>query len=268
MNKKEREMLDLLKLGRDEFGYLGVKAEFEAEGTRIDEFLRLLEIARLADLKVGLKIGGCEAVRDLLEAKQIGVDFIIAPMIETKYALSKYIDAKNKVFDEDEKQDIDFLFNLETKSAYQNLDDIVRCAAEGNNLDGLVFGRVDYSLSSGISREEINSSERLLDDCKVVAEACLKYNLKYIVGGGVSTDALPLLREIRQIRLDRFETRKIIFSGDVFKDDHGDDNLTNGLLNAVKFELLWLQNKRHYYQKIHLEDDIRINMLESRWKVL
>jgi hypothetical protein len=264
LNLKERQMLDILKRGKQEFGYTAVKAEFEAEGTRTDELLRLIEIARKAELGVGLKIGGCEAMRDLMEVKQFGVDYIIAPMVETPYALTKFISSKNKIFDADDQTEVKFLTNLETITGYEHLDGMVAAAKVENGLDGLVFGRVDFVMSmGGNGREDINK-DHVTEKVIATAHACKANGLELVMGGGVSRDAIPAIRAVQSVHLDRYETRKIIFEGSAIQLPVAD----KALVAAVEFELLWLKNKRDYYGSIFREDDSRIDMLESRWKAM
>jgi hypothetical protein len=260
MNNFERQMLEVLKEGRDRLGFVSVKAEFEAEGTRHDEFLRLLHIARVAGLKVALKIGGCEAIRDIIESKQYGVEYIIAPMVETPYALQKFIDAKNKIYTAEEQQDTDFLFNLETITGFRNLDGLIKTAAGPNGVDGVVFGRVDFAGSMGRSRDAVDGAE-VMGMVTETARACVAANLELVTGGAVSVDSVEVLTELQKIRLNRYETRKVIFAGENLPARQARD----AILLAGRFELLWLENKQAYYNTLAAEDNSRLKMLRTRF---
>ena len=260
MNKRENEMLDLLKKLRQEYGAVSVKAEFEAEGTRTDELLRLIDLARRADLKVALKISGCEAVRDLLESQQFGVEYIIAPMVETPYALKKYIEAKNKVYTADQQEYTSFLFNLETRTTFNALKDMVDVAKQDSGVDGIVFGRVDFAGSNDQSRSAVDLDE-MTQYIVATAEACKPHGLDLVVGGAVSSSSLDALKKIRDVHLTRFETRKVIFGSSVLDNA----NAVKALEQTIYFELQWLKNKRDYYHAIKHEDSNRIDMLEKRW---
>lgn len=123
----------------------------------------------------------------------------------------------------------------------------------------MVFGRVDFAGSMGRQRDFVNSDEMISYVCDV-AEVAKKHNLDLVVGGGVSAESIEPLRKVRQIRLDRFETRKVIFDAAVLD---GND-AARGVELAVEFELLWLKNKRDYYRTIAAEDEQRIAMMEKR----
>ena len=260
MNAIEREMLEILKLGKEKFYIAGIKAEFEAEGARSDEMHRLVELTRKSGLNLGIKIGGCEAVSDLYKTKLLGAEYIIAPMVETAYSLKKYIDAKNKVYSSEERKDVRFLFNLETITAFNNLDSIIEVAKIKDGADGIVFGRSDFVGSMGFGREKVASRE-IVPYINKVSELCKKNNLEFVIGGAISNETIDSVIEANKIYLSRFETRKIIFDSKAFT--MNDSNLIKALELAVKFELLWLQNKQNYYSAIANEDSSRISMLSK-----
>src|SRR3989337_1856962 len=103
MNDLELKMIRLLGDLKKNYGVFEVKAEFEAEASRIEEVMRLKDIAEKADLGIVLKIGGPEAITDMFEAQHIGVTGLVAPMIETPYAMKKYLEAIDYHFPRDSR---------------------------------------------------------------------------------------------------------------------------------------------------------------------
>jgi hypothetical protein len=82
-----------------------------------------------------------------------------------------------------------------------------------------------------------------------------------VVGGAVSFHSIPFFKAFPEGHLDRFETRKVVFGcpGAI-------NNSEEAFLMAVEFELLWLKNKKNYYGTIHKEDDVRLVMMEDRYR--
>ena len=73
MNILEYEMIELLKPLKEKYGVSEIKAEYENEGSRQDELMRLKDVADKLDLPIILKIGGVEAVTDIYNALALGV---------------------------------------------------------------------------------------------------------------------------------------------------------------------------------------------------
>ena len=205
MNSLELNMVDILKDLKENYHASGIKAEFESEGTRFDEALRLKEIAVKAGLDLTIKIGGCEAVKDIYDAKAIGVSAIVAPMIESPYAVKKYLNAVKMVFSEEERKSIRFLINIETKCGFEYAEEILAsCFAQ--DLSGIVFGRTDMTGSLGMPTEDVNNGI-ILDFAQKLALITQKYKKEFIIGGGVSASSVPFFKMLSQNTLSQFETR-------------------------------------------------------------
>ena len=258
MNALEKKMVALLTEMRESHNVVGVKAEFEAEGTRLEEAMRLKEVSLKAGLGLSLKIGGCEAIKDMIEAASLGTEHLVAPMVETPYALKKYLQAVKLVFPDDQREDMDYLINLETITAIENFDKMLEIPEIGS-LSGIVLGRVDLTGSMGLDRTSVNNDD-ILKICVDVAVKAKAKGLHVVVGGGVSVLSLPFFQAFPPGHIDRYETRKVVFGCPAAL-----ENRQEAFLKAVEFEIMWLQNKKDYYGSIHREDDTRLAMMQERY---
>ena len=156
------------------------------------------------------------------------------------------------------KKNIQFAVNIETIQAYNNLEAILKERGV-NRLSRITVGRVDLCLSLRMSRDDINS-DRIYEITSDICYLAKKFHFQTTVGGGIALEALPFIKNLAKAKLlDRYETRKVVFQvGQTFR------RAAQGILLANEFELLWLENKRNYYNAIYHEDAKRIAMLKKR----
>ena len=248
-----KEIREKIRILKEEFGCKSIKAEFEAEGSRKDELIMLREFVEAADLGLIIKIGGCEAVHDIDQCKLLGATGIMAPMIETPFALSKFRGAVTKLFGD--KPEVECIINAETITCLKNFDDIL-IVGDGF-LTGVTVGRSDLSASMGIARKDIES-EPVFSATREFCEKAKSCGLTTNFGGNIGIETIPFIQRMEPF-IDRFETRKVVLakSGDaVF--------LKEAIKCALSFELLYLRFKSEYYRNMADEDTARIVRLEKQ----
>lgn len=251
--KNEQKLIDLLLNLKENHNILGVKAEFEDEGASFDEASRLKKIADVVGLNFTLKIGGCGALNDINQAKSLDVNTIVAPMIESSYALKKFIQAVESVYSEEKPK---LLINIETISGYNNFDEIM-AINEAKQIDGIVVGRFDMSKSLGGGCKECDSKE-LFGIVNNLSKKTEQFSKLFLVGGGIKEKSLSFLDKISC--LNSFETRKIIF--DAQNTLKAKDS--SGIVKAIEFEIAWLECKKQLNDK----EIKRIVALKNRCKSL
>ena len=261
MNILERQMLDSLTELK-QYNVVGVKISFEDEGLTGELAQIITNIASRANMATAVKIGGAEARLDMHEAKVLDANIVVAPMIETPYALKKFIEAKNSIFQSDESYDTKFVINIETITGYKNLFEMMHLD-EAKQLHGITLGRVDFAGSIGQDRQYCNSPE-MLHIAQQVANLARTYNKKFCLGGAISGEALDFMRKLPMDVFKTFETRNVVF--DAQKSLY-DKNINKALVVAMGFELAWMQRKREFYGKISKAEEARIEMISKRYAI-
>jgi len=178
---------------------VGIKTSFEDEGANPTDVIRLRGLTSENGLKLAIKIGGCEAKTDVRTAMDLAADSLVGPMIESKYALEKYVQATKGL-------DVTRGANLETISALNNIDQLLTV----QGIDYFVIGRVDLMGSLGQTRRDIESEENqnLIEQALVKIK---KANKTTYMGGALSKATKPFVeRMFSKGLLDYIETRFVI----------------------------------------------------------
>lgn len=254
MNSIEKKMVEILKNLRENYGVTAIKTSLEAEGIRLDELLRTKEIVLRADVGLTVKIGGCEALTDIRLAKMYGADSIMAPMIESKFALEKFLAMSESEYDAEELEGINLLINIETEDGYEKVDRMLE-ASNIDLLDGIVLGRTD--LCNALKIKDLDAPE-ILSLARELFTKAQRHDIRCLVGGGVTAKSIPFLKQLNGL-IDGYETRKVVF-GNYAK---AAVNMEEGIKLALTFEYHWYELKKRYYGEIYQEDCAKMQSLSS-----
>tara|TARA_B100001248_G_C27396964_1_gene466239 strand:+ start:1977 stop:2768 length:792 start_codon:yes stop_codon:yes gene_type:complete len=243
-------------------GLFSLKAEYESEGSTDEDIFFLKELCISSDLGLHVKIGGVEARRDFRRCLIIGVDGIIAPMVENAFCGTKFIGMFNndEEFYGKEIWDIHRSINIETKYAISEIENIIEKI--GDQTDNITIGRSDLA-GSYFDDDIKQDSDQITLDIEKVLTAINSSNkkIKMTVGGGVTSKTVqPLLNNDFLIsNIHAIETRKcMIDSKKIIEDPSIIDDV-------LEFEMAYLDNRvntRHTLD-IYL-DQARLIELTSR----
>ena len=234
----------------NKYGVIGIKQSFEDEGALLDDVISVRRVTEMCNLKSFVKVGGCEANTDIYNCLRLGVNGIIAPMVESSFAVSKFMDCYDSR--------AEYYIVVESKTSYSNLEDILQTSHE--KLTGVIVGRSDLSKSYNINKSEVDA-DFILNITEDILVQAKKYNLLTTLGGNVSVKSSKFIEKMYHNNLlNRVETRNVVIQ----LDDTNVGNMNVAIQEAINFEISLLKNKLQ--NTSHLSEDYikRIELLSSR----
>ncbi len=237
MKKISTILKDLKKLGVS-----GVKQSTEDEGSSFEDILLMRKITKKIGVNLNVKIGGCEAKNDIFFCKRIKVNGIVAPMVESKYALKKFVQCAGR------NKNNSLFMNFETNLAVKNLKSIIT-SESFKFIDGVIIGRSDLAGSMNKEKNYVNSKKifKIAENCykQIVKKVNKKIILK--MGGSITPESkIFILKLFKKNLLDFIETRNI----EIKLSDKSINNLDKIILKAFEFEIELLKIRVKVIQKI------------------
>ena len=251
----EKNLENQLILLKKEFGLCAIKAEFEAEGSSFRDIIKLRRITLNHGVPLYLKIGGVEAIRDIKDALELGVDGLVAPMVESAFGLAKFLNACSFIYG---NKKIFKSINVETRQAAESIDDILKVASR--DIDNITIGRTD--LSQSYFDEQVQPDSKFIQDLiKSLIQKVTTAGLTLTVGGSLSKASIECFRDGSKEwsrRITNLETRKVILPTYVMLEKEG------ALKEAIKFEELYLRFKLGVEELMIRSDKERFAKLKDR----
>tara|TARA_R110000744_G_scaffold317924_1_gene424498 strand:- start:27 stop:779 length:753 start_codon:yes stop_codon:yes gene_type:complete len=248
-----KHLIKKLKYLNKEFNVIGIKQSTEDEGALHNDILTMRRITETCGLKLSVKIGGCEAKTDIDFCNMIGSNGIVAPMVESEFAMQKFIESTINI------QDMKYYINIESKTAYKNLSYILE-SPSSKLLSGIVIGRSDLVKSYGYGKNQVDT-KFINDIVKDILTQCKKYNLDTLMGGNISPTSSIFIKEMYDTKLLNYiETRNVIIQ----LTDKNCNNILEVIKSSLMFESEWLEYKSNFYSKISENYTNRLIQIKNR----
>lgn len=256
INLKKNLITEIKKLKK--LGLSGVKLSLEDEGSSFRDLETMKKITKSLKVDLNIKIGGCEAKNDIIFCKSLSPNSVVAPMIESEYALKKFIKSVGN------KKKLKLLINLESISAIKNISKFLN-SKYFEKLDGVVFGRSDLAGSLNLSKKDVNKDIifKKIQRTIIKIKKRVKSNFLIKLGGSITPKSKNFIDKLYKSKLiNRIETRNIELklNNNIIK------NIEKIIPEIFKFELEWLKMKLISVENKMLSKEYktRIRELEER----
>ncbi|NEQ76030.1 MAG: hypothetical protein F6K23_25125 [Okeania sp. SIO2C9] len=162
------------------YGLRMFKAGSEWENMDLEEIAYLKQLGS-HDIPVLMKVGGVEARTEIRNLLEIGVESFLAPMVESEFALEKFVTIIKEICQKHHKKPR-LSMMIESIQTYNNLD-IILNSPYFDELEMLVLGRWDLANSMGTQNVDDPEVQEI---CKKIIDAVHKKGKSISVGGFVN----------------------------------------------------------------------------------
>ncbi|MBN1697734.1 MAG: hypothetical protein JW881_09485 [Spirochaetales bacterium] len=226
---------------------IGIKGGTEVEDMTFGE-LRLMRAVSRDILPMTVKIGGAEARNDIRFVCDIGVDRILAPMIESAYALSNFIETVREI---DREVKCSLAINIETATAFYSLKAMAAQSCFGS-LEHITIGRTDLSASLG---RQCDDEEITVISQQIIAFARF-YGKSVSVGGKITNENCMMIRD--RIKPDAINTRHMYLSSSSQHMERDVEAVIDWENRFYQFLSGYYPHKAHFYDERIRSNNMRI----------